>query len=127
MVGNYQKLQTTVNNPDGGKTKVRGIGDVDVEAQDTKGVLHKLTFEKFLHVPEYKTNLVSVSSLVQKQHELFHTKTRSVLKLRSKESFRVMRRGKLLFLPYRKENKHHFSNVSGDPYQAKFWHKKLEI
>ena len=41
---NYQKLETTVNNPDGGKTKVEGIGDVDVEARDTKGVLHKLTF-----------------------------------------------------------------------------------
>ena len=43
---NYQKLETTVNNPDGGKTTVEGIGDVDVEARDTNGVLHKLTFEK---------------------------------------------------------------------------------
>ena len=115
---NYQKLETTVNNPDGGKTKVEGIGDVDVEAQDTKGVLHKLTFEKVLHVPEYKKNLISVSSLVQKQHELFHTKAKSILKLRSKESFRLIRRGKLFFLPYRKENKHHFSNLS-------LWHKRL--
>ena len=30
---NYQKLETTVNNPDGGKTKVEGIGDIDVEAR----------------------------------------------------------------------------------------------
>ena len=82
---NYQKLETTVNNPDGGK-KVEGIGVVDVEAQDTKGVLHKLTFEKVLHVSEYKTNLNSVSSLVQKQHELFHTKADSVLKLRSNKT-----------------------------------------
>ena len=58
---NYRKLENTVNNPDGGKTKVEGIGDVDVEARDTKGVLYKLTFEKVLHVPEYKTNLISVS------------------------------------------------------------------
>ena len=48
----YQKLETTVSNPDGGKTKVEGIGDVDVEARNTKGVLHRLTFEKVLHVPE---------------------------------------------------------------------------
>ena len=122
---NYQKLETTVNNPDGGKTKVEGIGDVDVEARDTKGVLHKLTFEKVLHVPEYKTNLISVSSLVQKQHELFHTKANSVLKLRSKESFRLIRRGKLFFLAYRKENKHHFSNFSRGTCQAKLWHKRL--
>ena len=40
-----------------------------MEAEDTKGLLHKLTFEKILHVPQYKTNLVSVSTLVQKQHE----------------------------------------------------------
>ena len=122
---NYQKLETTVNNPDGGKTKVEGIGDVDVEARDTKGVLHKLTFEKVLHVPEYKTNLISASSLVQKEHELFHTKAKSVLKLRSKESFRLIRRGKLFFLPYRKEKRHHFSNLSGGTCQAKLWHKRL--
>ena len=88
-------------------------------------MLHKLTFEKVLHVPEYKTNLISVSSLAQKQHELFHTKSKSVLKLRSKESFRVIRRGKLFFLPNRKENKHHFSNFSGGTCQAKLWHKRL--
>ena len=64
---NYQNPETTVNNPDGGEKKVEGIGDVDVEARDTKGVLHKLTFEKILHVPEYKTNLISVSRLIQKQ------------------------------------------------------------
>ena len=61
---NYQKLETTVNNPVGGKTKVEGIGDVDVEARVTKGLIHKLTFEKVLHVPDYKTNLISVSSSV---------------------------------------------------------------
>ena len=71
---NYHKLETTVNNPDGGKTKFGGLGDVDVEARDTKGVLHKLTFEKVMHVPEYKTNLISVSSLIEKQHKIFQTK-----------------------------------------------------
>ena len=96
-----------------------------MEARDTKGVLHKLTFEKVLHVPEYKTNLISVSGLVQKQHELFHTKTKEVLKLRSKENFRLIRRSKLFFLPYRKENKHQFSNLSGGTCQAKLWHKRL--
>ena len=43
---NYQILDTTVNNPNGGKTKVNGTGDVDVEARDTKSVLYKLTFAK---------------------------------------------------------------------------------
>ena len=83
----YQKLETTVNNPDGGKTKVEGIGVIDVESRNTAIVLHKLGFEKVLHVREYKTNLISVSSLVQKQHKLFHTKAKSVLKPRSKERF----------------------------------------
>ena len=85
-----EKLETTVNNPDGGK-EFEGLGDPDVEARNTKGMLHKLTFKKVLHVPEYKTNLISDSSLVQKQHELFHTKAKSVLKLRSRESFRLIR------------------------------------
>ena len=48
---NYQKLETTVINSDAGKTRVEGIGDVDMEAQDTKSVLHKLTFEEVLYVP----------------------------------------------------------------------------
>ena len=29
---NHQKLKATIKNPDGAKTKVEGIGDVDVEA-----------------------------------------------------------------------------------------------
>ena len=70
----YQKLETTVKNPDGGKTKVERVGDVDVEARDVKGVLHKLTFEKVLHVPKFKTYFIPGSGFVQNQHELFHTK-----------------------------------------------------
>ena len=84
-----------------------------------------MTFEKVLHVTEYKTNLTSVSSLVQKQRELFHTKAKSVLKLKSRESFRLIRRCKLIFLPYRNEKKHHFSNLSGGTCQANLWHKRL--
>ena len=57
---NYQKIENTNKNPDGGKTKVEGIGDVDVEPRDTKSVLHILTFEENLHLPKYKTNLISV-------------------------------------------------------------------
>ena len=49
---NYQKCETTVNNPHGGKTKIEGLTDVDEEARDTKGALNKVTFEKVLHVPE---------------------------------------------------------------------------
>ena len=74
-----------------------------MEAPDTKDALHKLTFEKFLHVPEYKTYLIKISSLFQKQKELFNTKAKSVLKFRSKVSFRLIRGVKFFFLPYRKE------------------------
>ena len=122
---NYQKLETTVNNPDGGKTKVEGIGDVEIEARDSRGVLHKLTFQKVLHVPEYKTNLISVSSLVQKKHEVMHYQNQSILKLSSKESFKLSRRGKLFFLPYKKENKKYFCNFSGGSSDAILWHKRL--
>ena len=46
---NYRKLETTVNYPDEGKLKVEGIGDIDVEARDTNGVLYKLTSYKKSH------------------------------------------------------------------------------
>ena len=65
------------------------------------------------------------SRVVQKQHELLHTKTNSVLILRSKEGFRLIRRGELFFLTNRKENKQYFSNISGGTRQAKLWHKRL--
>ena len=55
--------------------KVEEIVNVDVEARDTKDVLHKTTFETVLHVPEYKTNLFSFSSLVQKQQKNFSHKS----------------------------------------------------
>ena len=96
---NYTKLESTINNPDGEKTKER-IGDVDVKARDTKGVLRKLTFEKVLHLSEYKTNLISVSRSVRKQHELFHAKAKLVLNLRSKENLRLTRRGNFFTTPY---------------------------
>ena len=32
----------------------------------------------------------------------------------------------MFFLTYRKENEHHFSNLSGGTCQAKHWHKRLE-
>ena len=52
---NHQKLDTIFINPDGGKTKVEGIRDIDVEARDTKDVQQKkLTSENVLHVQEYK-------------------------------------------------------------------------
>ena len=81
-----------------------------MEARDTKEVLHNLTFEKVLHVPEHKTNLISVSSLVLKHLDVIHTKSKSVLKLRSKKRLRLIRSGRLFCLPYRKESQHHFSN-----------------
>ena len=58
------------------------------------------------------------------QQELFHTKAKSVLKLRSKERFLLIRRSKLFYLLYRKENKHHFSYLSGGTCQAKLWLKR---
>ena len=44
----YQKPETKLSNQEGVKTKVEGKGDVDVDARDTDGVVHKLTFEKIL-------------------------------------------------------------------------------
>ena len=37
---NYQKLEITANTPDGGNTEVEGIGDMNLGARDTKGVLY---------------------------------------------------------------------------------------
>ena len=105
---NYQKLETTVYNPDVGKTEIDGKGDVDVEARDNKGVLHKLTSGKILHVPEYKIILISVSHLFHNQHELFHTKAKSFLKTQKQRKPETYKKKQIVLLNVqKKEDKHH--------------------
>ena len=88
-------------------------------------MLHKLTFEKVVQVPEYKTNLNLDSSLVKKQHELFHPKAESVLKLRNLENFRLIKTGNLLFLPQKKNL--YFTNLSGAHVKKNCGTKELDI
>ena len=72
---NYQKLETTLNTSMQGKQKIEGMGDVDLEARETKGGLNNLTFEKSLHI-QYKTKLISSSNLAQNNTNCFTQKLR---------------------------------------------------
>ena len=62
----------------------------------------------------------------QNKHNFsFNFSSKATWTIRTKESFRLIRRAKLIFLPYRKESNHHFSNLKGGMCQAKFWHEGL--
>ena len=50
---NLKEKDTTVTNLDGGNTKVLGIGEVEVVAQDVKGMTKPLVLRKPLYVPGY--------------------------------------------------------------------------
>ena len=67
----YKKLESKVPNPDEGNSKVEGRRNVEVEAVDLKGITRELAFVNALHVPGYKTNLISVSNIVEKGTKLF--------------------------------------------------------
>ena len=55
-----REIDTTVTTPDGGDTKVLGIGEVEVLAKDVKGFTKPLILKKGLYVPGYRTILISV-------------------------------------------------------------------
>ena len=80
-----RELDTTVTNADGGNTKVLGIGEVEILAKDVKGRNKPLILKKTLYVPEYRTNLISVSSIIDNGHKVVHEKKRSFLCLKSNE------------------------------------------
>ena len=107
------EIDTTVTNPDGGNTKVLGIGEVEASAKDVKGRTKPLIMKKALYVPGYRTNLISVSSIIDNGHKVVHEKKNSYLCLKSKEKFPITRKRKLFFLPTTPKGKHHFAKLNG--------------
>ena len=120
-----REIETTVTNPDGGNIKVLGIGEVEVLAKDVKGRTKPLILKKALYVPGYRTNLISVSSIIDNGHKVVHEKRNSYLCLKSKENFPITRKGKLFFLPTTPKEKYHFANLSGGSNETELWHKRM--
>ena len=110
---NLKEIETTVTNPDGGNTKVLGIGEVEVLAKDLKGKIKSLVFRKALFVPGYRTNLISVSRIVDNGHTVVHHAKNNFLCLKSKEKFPIKRKGNLFFLRMTPKQGNHFANLSG--------------
>ena len=69
-----REINTTVTNPNGGNTKVLGIGEVEVLARDFKGRTKPLILKMALYVPRCRTNLISVSSIIDHGHKVVHEK-----------------------------------------------------
>ena len=92
-----REIDTTVTNPDG-NTKVR-IGQVEVLAKDVKGRTKPLILKKTFYVPVYRTNLISVSSIIDNGHKVVHEKKISYLCLKRTENFPITRKGKVFFYP----------------------------
>ena len=120
-----REIDTTVTNPDGGNTKALGIGEVEVSAKDVKGRTKPLILKKALYVPGYRTNLISVSSIIDNGHKVVHEKKNSYLCLKSREKFPITRNGKRFFQPTTPKEKHHFANLSGGSNETELWHKRM--
>ena len=123
---NFKEIETTVTNPDGGNTSVLGIGEVEVLAKDVKGKTKSLVLRKALFVPGYRTNLISVSRIVDNGHTVVHDAKNNFLCLKSKEKFPIKRKGNLFFLRMTPKQGNHFANLSGGSNEAQLWHKRFE-
>ena len=121
-----KNIDTIITDQDGGNTTVLGIGEVEVLAKDVKGRTKLLILKKTLHVPGYRTNLISVSRIFDNGHKVVHEKKNSYLCLESKEKFPITRKGKLFFLPTTPKEKHHFANLSGGSNETELWHKRMD-
>ena len=103
-----REMDTTVTNPDGGNTKVLGI-EVEVFAEDVKERTNPLILKKALYVPGYRTNLISVSSIIENGHKVVHEERNSYLCLKSKENLDYKK--SKTFLPTTPKEKYHFANL----------------
>ena len=120
-----KEVDTTVTNPDGGNTKVLGIGEVEVLAKDVKGCTKPLILKKAPYVPSYRTNLISLSSIIDNEHKVVHKKTNSYLCPKSTVKFLITRKGELFFVPTTLKEKYHFANLSGGSNETELWHKRM--
>ena len=95
---NPRELDTNVTNPDSGNTEVLGIGEVEILAKHTLKKLKPLVLKGALFLSRYRTNFVSVSSIVDNGYENVHEKGQNVLCLKSQGTIPIERKGKLSFL-----------------------------
>lgn len=121
----YRAVSSKVINPDGAVTNVLGIGDVELLARNVKGKLARLKFENVLHVPDYKTNLLSVANIINKGHSIFHARSKSILCLKTKEKFEIKQKGKLFFFRCFRETKPSCHLSGGMQNLAELWHKRM--
>ena len=121
---NLKELNTVVSNPDGGNTKVLGIGEVVVLAKDIQGKALPLVLKNPSFVPGYQRNLVSVSSVIDSGHKIVDQKGNSLVCLKTKDTIPIERKGKLFFLQTTPQHGNHVANLSGGPSQSDLWHKR---
>ena len=76
-------------------------------------------------MPGYRTNLISVSRIVDNGHTVVRGAKNNFLCLKSKEKFPIKRKGNLFFLRMTPKQGNHFSNLSGGSNEAQLWHKRF--
>ena len=108
-----KELNTVLTNPDGGNTKILGIGELVVLAEDVQGKAFPLVLKNALFVPGYRTNLLSVSSVIDNGHKIVHQKGKSLPCLKSQDTIPIERKRKLFFLQITPQHGNHVANLSG--------------
>ena len=115
LFGSLRELNITVTNPNGGNTNLLGIRKVEVSA---------FQFEKkAFYVPEYRLNLISLSSVFENGHKVAHEK-KSFFCQKSNEQNPITRNCKFSFLRTTPRQVVHFANLRVGSIETELWNKK---
>ena len=74
------------------KTNVKGIGEFEIKAKESKNVHFVSELSQVLHIPGYKIKLVSTSKIIEKRHSILHISKSGVFKLKTCEQFKIVKR-----------------------------------
>ena len=118
-----REIDTTVTNPDSSNTKVLAKGEVDVLAKDVKERTKPLVLKKGPYEPGYKTNLISVSSIIDSRHKVVPEWKKCFLCLKSKEKTPITKT--LSFWRTTPKKQIHFADLSDKSKETELWHKRM--
>ena len=79
--------------------QIEGIGEVEIENEN--GVFYRFILKEVLVVPEYDTNLLSLSKMNEKGHTAEFSPVSSQLKTKGGVSYNIVKQGNLYTVPLR--------------------------
>lgn len=119
------RIDRTLNLANKESSKITGIGNVKLTVAEREDE-RLLNLENVLHVPDLRTNLLSVAKITDKNHEVLFTKTEAVIMTKDKQPLvTAYRQGDLYFLREGTDDAK-IAQSKNSPYnELQNWHRKM--